>query len=66
METALRVALYVRVSTHDQQTLPLQIEVLREYAQRRDWQVVREVSEAADAHYLLSKGGKSGHIVLLP
>jgi DNA invertase Pin-like site-specific DNA recombinase len=43
----LRAALYTRVSTHDQQTLPLQIEALREYAKRRDWQVVREVCEVA-------------------
>jgi len=47
MEIALRVALYVRVSTHDQQTLPLQLEALREYAQRRHWQIVSEVSEVA-------------------
>ncbi len=47
METALRVALYVRVSTHDQQTLPLQLEALREYAQRRNWLIEREVSEVA-------------------
>ena len=43
----MRVALYVRVSTHDQQTLPLQIEALREYAQRRNWQIEREISEVA-------------------
>lgn len=42
-----RVALYTRVSTHDQQTLPLQREALREYAGRRGWEVVREVSEVA-------------------
>lgn len=47
MEIVLRVALYVRVSTHDQQTLPLQLEALREYAGRRHWQIVREVSEVA-------------------
>ena len=47
MEISLRVALYVRVSTHDQQTLPLQLEALREYAARRHWQIVREVSEVA-------------------
>ena len=47
MEISLRVALYVRVSTHDQQTLPLQLEALREYALRRHWQIVREVSEVA-------------------
>jgi DNA invertase Pin-like site-specific DNA recombinase len=43
----MRVALYTRVSTHDQQTLPLQQDALREYAKRRGWDVVREVSEIA-------------------
>lgn len=41
----MRVALYARVSTHDQQTLPLQIEGMREHASRRGWQIVREVTE---------------------
>src|SRR5271168_3400122 len=31
----LRVGLYARVSTHDQQTLPLQIRAMREYAAKR-------------------------------
>ncbi|HEV2125903.1 MAG TPA: recombinase family protein, partial [Chloroflexota bacterium] len=44
---AMRVALYTRVSTHDQQTLPLQQDALREYALRRGWEVTREVSEIA-------------------
>jgi DNA invertase Pin-like site-specific DNA recombinase len=39
------VALYARVSTHDQQTLPLQIKTMREYAVRRGWRVVTEVRE---------------------
>jgi predicted site-specific integrase-resolvase len=30
-----RVVLYARVSSHDQQTLPLQIKTMREYAVRR-------------------------------
>ena len=40
-----RVGLYARVSTFEQQTLPLQRESLREYAQRRGWQIVFEVEE---------------------
>jgi hypothetical protein len=40
-----QVALYARVSTHDQQTLPLQIKSMREYAIRRGWQVVEEIRE---------------------
>jgi DNA invertase Pin-like site-specific DNA recombinase len=41
----LRVALYGRVSTHDQQTLPLQIKAMREYVARRGWKVTHEVKE---------------------
>jgi DNA invertase Pin-like site-specific DNA recombinase len=43
----MRVALYARVSTQDQQTLPLQVMALREYAQRRGWTPVRVVEEVA-------------------
>ena len=32
-----RVALYARVSTHDQQTLPMQLEAMRAYAERKGW-----------------------------
>jgi DNA invertase Pin-like site-specific DNA recombinase len=39
------VALYARVSTHDQQTLPLQIKAMREYAVRRGWRIAVEVKE---------------------
>lgn len=41
----LQVAIYARVSTHDQQTLPLQIKAMREYALRRGWKIVAEVRE---------------------
>jgi DNA invertase Pin-like site-specific DNA recombinase len=40
-----RVALYARVSTHDQQTLPLQLAALRKYAKQRGWSVVEELQE---------------------
>ena len=39
----LRVGIYARVSTLDQQTLPMQIRALREYAARREWTVVSQV-----------------------
>jgi putative DNA-invertase from lambdoid prophage Rac len=39
------VAIYARVSTHDQQTLPLQIKAMRDYAVRRGWTIVAEVRE---------------------
>ena len=41
----LRVGLYARVSTHDQQTLPLQISAMREYAKRRGWTVAMQIEE---------------------
>jgi DNA invertase Pin-like site-specific DNA recombinase len=45
-----RAGLYARVSTHDQQTLPMQSRALREYAARRGWSVaihIREVGSGA-------------------
>ena len=44
-QTKLRVGLYARVSTNDQQTIPLQIRALREYAGRRGWRIVLQVKE---------------------
>ena len=41
----LRVGLYARVSTHDQQTLPLQIRTMREYAAKRDWTIAAQIKE---------------------
>jgi putative DNA-invertase from lambdoid prophage Rac len=43
--TRPRVALYARISSHDQQTLPLQIRTMREYAERRGWQITAEIKE---------------------
>jgi putative DNA-invertase from lambdoid prophage Rac len=40
-----RVGLYARVSTHDQQTLPLQLSAMREHAERRGWAVVMTVED---------------------
>ncbi len=45
--TGLRAGLYARVSTHDQQTLPMQSRAMREYATRRGWQIVLQVREIA-------------------
>lgn len=44
-KTLLRVGLYARVSTQDQQTIPLQIRALREYAGRRGWTIASQVKE---------------------
>jgi putative DNA-invertase from lambdoid prophage Rac len=41
----VRAGLYARVSTHDQQTLPLQRQAMREYVERRGWTVALEVKE---------------------
>jgi putative DNA-invertase from lambdoid prophage Rac len=40
-----RVGLYARVSTHDQQTLSLQIRAMREYSARRGWSIVTQIKE---------------------
>jgi putative DNA-invertase from lambdoid prophage Rac len=40
-----RVGLYARVSTNDQQTIPLQIRALQEYAVRRGWTITMQVKE---------------------
>src|SRR6202521_2494693 len=40
-----RAGLYARVSTNDQQTIPLQIRALREYAARRGWTISLQVKE---------------------
>src|SRR5450432_2815347 len=50
-----RVGLYARVSTNDQQTIPLQIRALREYATRRGWTtalLVKEVGSGASQRQL--------------
>src|SRR5438309_661627 len=44
-QTELRVGLYARVSTHDQQTIPLQTRAMREYATRRGWTIALQVKE---------------------
>src|SRR5207237_7274083 len=40
-----RAGLYARVSTDDQQTIPLQIRALREYVVRRGWTITLQVKE---------------------
>jgi DNA invertase Pin-like site-specific DNA recombinase len=41
----VRVGLYARVSTHDQQTLPMQLEALRLYAAQRGWKITTEIQD---------------------
>src|SRR5450759_519534 len=53
-----RAGLYARVSTNDQQTIPLQIRALREYAVRRGWPIalqVKEVGSGASERQLREK-----------
>jgi DNA invertase Pin-like site-specific DNA recombinase len=53
-----RVGLYARVSTNDQQTIPLQIRALREYTVRRGWTIalqVKEVGSGASQRQLREK-----------
>lgn len=44
-EKAPRVGLYARVSTHDQQTLPMQLAAMRDYARKRGWLIAVEVKD---------------------
>ncbi len=41
----MRVGIYARVSTHDQQTLPLQLKAMRQYVRQCKWTLVAEVEE---------------------
>ena len=41
----LRVGLYARVSTNDQQTLPLQTSAMRQYSAQRGWTIAIQVKE---------------------
>jgi DNA invertase Pin-like site-specific DNA recombinase len=53
-----RAGRYARVSTNDQQTIPLQVRALREYAVRRGWTVslqVKEVGSGASERQLREK-----------
>ena len=53
-----RAGLYARVPTNDQQTIPLQIRSLREYAARRGWTIaiqVKEVGSGASERQLREK-----------
>ena len=53
-----RAGLYARVSTNDQQTIPLQIRALREYAVRRGWTIavqVKEIGSGASQRQLREK-----------
>jgi putative DNA-invertase from lambdoid prophage Rac len=41
----MRVGIYARVSTQDQQTLPMQLEAMRTYAMHRGWAITVEIED---------------------
>ncbi len=41
----VRAGIYARISTHDQQTLPMQLKAMRAYVKQRKWKFVLEVQE---------------------
>ena len=43
----MRAALYARVSTRDQQTLSMQLKIMKDYAKNREWEVVFKVEETS-------------------
>ena len=43
----MRVALYAHVSTHDQHTLAMQMDAMREFATRRGWTVTDAMEDIA-------------------
>jgi putative DNA-invertase from lambdoid prophage Rac len=44
-KSALRAGVYARVSTNDQQTLPMQLRALRDCAGRRGWAIAMQIKE---------------------
>jgi DNA invertase Pin-like site-specific DNA recombinase len=40
-----KVGIYARVSTADQQTLPMQMQALKKYAKQRNWKVAIAIEE---------------------
>jgi DNA invertase Pin-like site-specific DNA recombinase len=44
-KTPFRAGLYARVSTQDQQTIPMQTRAMRVYAARRGWKIALQVKE---------------------
>ena len=50
-----RVGLYARVSTHDQQTLPLQLTAMRDYVAKRGWKIALEVQDIGSGASLRAK-----------
>ncbi|MEL6943772.1 MAG: recombinase family protein, partial [Bacteroidota bacterium] len=43
----MRAALYARISTYDQQTLSMQMKVMREFVANRGWSIAVEMEETS-------------------
>jgi putative DNA-invertase from lambdoid prophage Rac len=43
----MKAGIYARVSTHDQQTLPMQMQAMRRYVKQRGWEIQLQVEEIA-------------------
>jgi putative DNA-invertase from lambdoid prophage Rac len=41
----MRAALYARVSTHDQQTLGMQVDAMRSYLKDRSWELAKQIKD---------------------
>ena len=54
-QASMKVGIYARVSTHDQQTLPLQIKALRAYVKQRKWALVQQIQEVGSGATLCPK-----------
>src|SRR6058998_692389 len=59
-QTPLRAGLYARVSTQDQQTIPLQTRAMREYATRRGWRIALQVKEIGSSAVQRETGATAG------
>src|ERR1700757_3873617 len=54
-EGIVRAGLYARVSTHDQQTLPMQLSAMRDYVAKRGWKIALEVQDIGSGASLRPK-----------
>src|SRR5437764_11150912 len=50
-----RAGLYARVSSHDQQTLPMQLTAMRNYARKRGWTITLEIKDVGSGAALRQK-----------
>jgi putative DNA-invertase from lambdoid prophage Rac len=51
----VRAGLYARVSTHDQQTLPLQLAAMRSYVGKQGWKTALEIQDVGSGASLRPK-----------